>query len=285
MAEAEIRKGVLDMSIYITGDTHGAIDIGKLSAKLWKEQKKLTRDDYLIITGDFGFPFSAGDVDEKGEPANGEYRYWLNWLKNKPFTILFVDGNHENHVFWDAQPVQEWHGGKVQIHPQADNIIHLMRGEIYEIEGKTFFAFGGAASHDIEPVYDDFGRCIWKGRKEGESYWQRENASSEEMERAVRNLDALQERGGYVDVIVTHTPPCSVVKRMRRKYSEDVTAEFLERIMQHYEYGVWVCGHIHLDAVAAKDKVAVVCKHIFSLEGITQLVAECFEEYMEGEIS
>lgn len=45
-------------------------------------------------------------------------------------------------------PVSEWNGGKVQfIRP---NVIHLTRGQIYNIDGSTFFTMGGARSHDIQ---------------------------------------------------------------------------------------------------------------------------------------
>ena len=31
-----------------------------------------------------------------------------------------------------------------------DKVILLERGQVFEIDGKTFFTFGGAASHDIQ---------------------------------------------------------------------------------------------------------------------------------------
>ena len=40
--------------IYITGDTHIPVDIGKLSVKRFPEQKEMTKRDYVIICGDFG---------------------------------------------------------------------------------------------------------------------------------------------------------------------------------------------------------------------------------------
>ena len=40
--------------IYITGDTHIPIDIKKLNTKNFSEQKTLTKEDYVIICGDFG---------------------------------------------------------------------------------------------------------------------------------------------------------------------------------------------------------------------------------------
>ena len=45
-------------------------------------------------------------------------------------------------------PVEEWHGGKVR-HIVRDKIILLERGQIFDIEGHSYFTFGGARSHDI----------------------------------------------------------------------------------------------------------------------------------------
>ena len=73
------------MSIYITGDIHG--DPSRLSSKnLSQLGIAITDGDKVIICGDFGLPWCNDKQDE----------YWLNWLEEKPFEILFVDGNHEN---------------------------------------------------------------------------------------------------------------------------------------------------------------------------------------------
>ena len=53
------------MSIFITGDTHGDFDIEKLSLKNFPEQEELTKDDYLIVAGDFGAVWDGGEKDEK----------------------------------------------------------------------------------------------------------------------------------------------------------------------------------------------------------------------------
>ena len=45
--------------------------------------------------------------------------------------------------------LEEWHGGKVR-HILRDQIIYLERGQVFKIEGKKFFTFGGASSHDIQ---------------------------------------------------------------------------------------------------------------------------------------
>jgi len=39
--------------IYITGDTHGDW-MSRLNVHAFQEQKEMTKDDYVIIAGDFG---------------------------------------------------------------------------------------------------------------------------------------------------------------------------------------------------------------------------------------
>lgn len=56
--------------IYITGDTHGKHDIRKLNFKNFPESRSLCKDDYVIITGDFGFVWDGSNevkYDRKGK--------------------------------------------------------------------------------------------------------------------------------------------------------------------------------------------------------------------------
>ena len=43
------------MKIYVTGDTHQNYNSDKLSEENFVEQKELTKDDFVIIAGDFGY--------------------------------------------------------------------------------------------------------------------------------------------------------------------------------------------------------------------------------------
>ncbi len=90
------------MAIFITGDTHG--DFTRFKKDIFYEQAELTKEDCVIITGDFGGIWD-GSANE---------RYWLDWLEKKPFTTLFVSGNHENYDLLAEYPVEEWCGGQVQ---------------------------------------------------------------------------------------------------------------------------------------------------------------------------
>ena len=118
--------------IFVTGDTHIPIDISKLNSKNFPQQKELTKNDYVIICGDFGGVWYGNKKDD----------YWLDWLEEKSFTTLFIDGNHENFAALSQYDECSWNGGKVQfIRP---SVIHLMRGYVFDLEGMKIFAMGGA---------------------------------------------------------------------------------------------------------------------------------------------
>ena len=119
--------------IYITGDCHA--DFRRFNTDIFPEQNEMTKEDYVIICGDFG-----GVWDKDKESARE--KWWLDWLEEKSYTTLFVDGNHENFDRLYDNPVEEWHGGKV--HKIRSSVIHLMRGQVFEIDGKEIFTFGGA---------------------------------------------------------------------------------------------------------------------------------------------
>ena len=125
--------------IFITGDTHSGFR--RFSTENFPEQKNMTKDDFVMICGDFG-----GVWNYRGEI--GEEKCGLDWLDKKPFTTLFIDGNHENFDRLYAMPVETRHGEKV--HKVRDSVIHLMRGQVFDLDGHRCFTFGGARSHDIK---------------------------------------------------------------------------------------------------------------------------------------
>ena len=124
------------MTVYVTGDIHGGVDMQKL--RDWDLGDSLTSDDYLIIAGDFGFPwdFSAEECAD------------IAWMESRPYTVLFVDGNHERFDHWAERPMEPWHGGLTQRLSDTSSIRRLMRGEVFELDGKTVFTMGGATSVD-----------------------------------------------------------------------------------------------------------------------------------------
>ena len=178
------------MKIYITGDTHA--DFRRFGSHFFDD-----KECYVIICGDFGGIWDGSKTE----------KYWLDWLEKKKFTLLFVDGNHENFDMLNSFPVTEWNGGKV--HVIRDNIIRLMRGQVFTIDGTRFFTFGGGQSHDIQAgIFDrsdpDFAvkkkkldreRALY--RIDHESWWKEELPSEEEMAEGLLNLEKA---GNAVDV-------------------------------------------------------------------------------------
>lgn len=218
------------MSIYITGDTHLPIDVHKLSNREWIEQKDLTPNDYLIICGDFG-----GVWDNSNEE-----KYWIKWLINKPYTILFVDGNHENFDLLNQYNIEMFNGGKV--HRIANNIYHLMRGQIFNIDGTKIFTMGGASSHDKMT------------RKEGRSWWKEELPNDSEFQEAMKNLEL---HNWEVDLVITHCAPDSIQKDLAYWYEHDIITNFLEIISKGLKFKKWYFGHYHTDRILYDKFIAI----------------------------
>ena len=166
------------MTVYVTGDVHGGIDMQKL--RDWELGDSLTSDDYLIIAGDFGFPwdFSAEECAD------------IAWLESRPYTVLFVDGNHERFDHWAERPMELWHGGLTQRLSDTSPMRRLTRGEVFELDGSTIFTMGGATSVDKEY------------RIPYSSWWPQELPDERNFEEARAKLDSV---GWKVDYVITHT--------------------------------------------------------------------------------
>ncbi len=226
--------------IYVTGDCHG--DYRRFSTAVFPEQKQMNKDDFVIICGDFGY------WDE-----SKEQKYWLKWLDSKPFTTLWVDGNHENYDLLKKHRVSLWHGGKVQyIMP---SVIHLMRGQIYELQGYRVFTFGGAKSHDIsggilEASDPNLRAKRRKLEKKNElyrinhvSWWKEELPSEEELAEGLRNLI----RNDWdVDFIFSHCCASSTQERiMGGLYQPNILTRYFDKIKEMCRYRKWFFGHYH----------------------------------------
>ena len=226
--------------IYITGDTHS--DFSRFELDKFPIQKELTKDDYVIICGDFGGVWTF-------EEENSHEKAILNWLEQRNFTTLFVDGNHENFDRLYNYSIEEWHGGKV--HKIRPSVIHLMRGEIFDIDNKKFFAFGGAKSHDIQDgiLNLDEGEKIYEMRKRGAyfrirnySWWDLELPTDEEMKNGIKNLEEVNYK---VDYIISHCCPTNIQTLLNPMYKKDILTDYLQEISEKCEFKKWYFGHYH----------------------------------------
>ena len=82
--------------IYVTGDCHA--DFRKFGSKRFKAQKEMTREGFVIVCGDFGGVWK----DDERE------RYRLNWLAQKPFTLLLWTGTMRILTAFTAMSFRRW---------------------------------------------------------------------------------------------------------------------------------------------------------------------------------
>lgn len=234
------------MAVFLTGDTHGELDFGKVVDFSRAAADKLTRDDYLIILGDFGFVWADPPTEREGAR--------LDWLDGQPWTTLFIDGNHENFDLLDALPVHTWHGGR--IHQVRSHVLHLMRGERFEIGGHSFFVVGGGHSVDKE----------W--RTPHVTWWPQEAPGGEERTRIAARAREL----GQVDYVLTHVPPTGCYERYRRRFpkfwgpSDEYTDWLEEHIEGAFSYRRWFYGHLHFD-LPDDEPHTLLFNHVFDLDG------------------
>ena len=204
--------------VYITGDMHG--DVERLYSK---EFRKLKKGDILIVCGDFGYIFDGSKLEKQV----------VNYFAKRKFVTAFVEGTHDNLDKINRCRETVWKGGKV--HRIKGNLLHLMRGQIFEIDGNKYFTFGGGESTD-------------KDMRVAEGFWWREEA------------------GCKVDYIITHEPPARVKSAMllRRGDNDSVNKlnGYLEEIGRSCSYKHWYFGSLHEDRVITEHHTCVFKKLI-----------------------
>lgn len=226
------------------------------------EQAGMTRKDYMIICGDFGGVWDGSKKEQRT----------LDWLESLPFTTLFVSGNHENFDRLKKYPVEEWNGGRVQaIRP---HVLHLTRGQIFELQGYTFFTMGGTSSHDIDygildPKAPDFEEQYWTLRRMGvnfrvnhRSWWKEELPSEAEYKEARCNLERVNHQ---VDYVISHCAPSSIEDIIGGGgYVHDHLTDFLEEVKQNTKFHYWLYGHYH-DNKIINDRFVLLWEQIVQI--------------------
>ena len=252
---------------YITGDCHSTFE--KLSRKRFPEQREMTGKNRLFCTGDFGLLWNT--------MPNGEEVYWKRILNNKKFEIYFVDGNHENFDrLYSESVIIDRYGGKMR--KISENIYLLMRGEVYEIDGKLYSAMGGASSHDFDCIINkklypnieeyriELQRLRQKGIKYrilGESYWYEELPSEAEMSNWLLNLNKVNYK---VDYVITHCAPLSILKQLRCiRFEDNSLTRLFDSVLERLSFKRWYCGHYHQD-VDVNKKFTMLYNRILEIE-------------------
>lgn len=196
--------------VYLTGDLHANWDSRESFIR------SLDKSDILIVLGDFGFNWSP--------------LIFKTYLENEPACkMLWIDGNHENFSYLNTFPIVDMYGGKC--HKLSDKCYHLMRGEMFEIGGKKYFAFGGARS--IDRIY----------RTPGLSWWPEEVPSRKEYAKAMNKLKIDHK----YDYLLTHTGSHKDLLNLypNQDLFDDETGYMIEDIKALSEYKYHFFGHMH----------------------------------------
>ena len=203
----------------------------EVSAKLNKNDKEF----YSIHISKK--PYTDIDLKIKEIEDYNDFMYCFSMPKGTLITrndykIAFT-GNC-NFEMLKEYPISEWNNGKVQF--IADNIIHLMRGQIYNIDGYKFLTVGGARSIDKE------------SRIENVSWWREEELNYSEQ---IETLNNLESHNNTIDYILTHAAPFSILPTMFNVKKESLynstTETFLDTLYQTVNFKHWYFGHYHVD--------------------------------------
>ena len=238
--------------LYFTGDTHSTIDWKKIHR--FNELEIGKPGDTLFIAGDFGGCWNNGPEDMRV----------LDFYSQLPFDVCFVDGNHENFNIIYNYPIVQYHGGRA--HRLRPNLYHLIRGEVFNFEGKKILAMGGAASTDKDL------------RVENESWWAEEIPSKGQREHC---LEKLEKNHYEVDIILTHEMPSGLAQGMEenmyvrygitrksikiRLLNPHEYSNWLEdNIHKTIDYKLWLFGHYHFDTKIT-NKDIVMYNYIYKL--------------------
>jgi predicted phosphodiesterase len=227
--------------IYLTGDTHGNLyRLNLIPAK---------KGDVVIICGDFGVLWSQDKLSEINEKKQ------IELAKSKDYDILFVDGNHENFNRIERLGTIQKYGNDVGVY--LDNVFHLRRGNIYTIEGKKFFIFGGGLS--IDKAF----------RIPHISYWEQELPNFKEYK---NGLDNLEKENWKVDYILTHEAPESIANELLRKHRwthKDPAynlPKYLEEVKNKTTFKHWFFAHYHITLETFQEKFTQLYEGAIALE-------------------
>ena len=212
--------------IVATGDMHGEygrlLEIDRYFSN-YNDQSK-----YLIVAGDFGYLFKNDFSENK----------LLDDIEARDYTIIVVPGNHENYDAFMKYDIVDFFGAKA--YKIRNNIFYICRGEIFELNEKSFLCIGGGYSID---------RYM---RRRGVSFWDEEMPTDEEYKYIAENIARYRKNDKKkIDYIITHTAPLSGLLYLGKDHGQQEYPlnNFLEYVREELaeEYEHWFYGHLHID--------------------------------------
>lgn len=252
------------MSLYVTGDTHGDV-ISRFSFKRKPILRNLTKDDIVIILGDFGIPWNHLTQEHDV--------YAAKWLDEKPWTTIALRGNHDNTDLLREMPREKQFGGEVrrlQVGDYTANHIFVVDvPTILTLENQKCLCIPGAQSHDIgecargykgktilNPA-DPYAKITKKYFKThnifyrtlGESWWEDEDI---DIDKVTKILMSPYADTSHFDFIFSHDYPAIINTEYKplgfpARLKSTEGEKHLENIRQHREFDAWFHGHLHVD--------------------------------------
>ena len=206
--------------IYVTGDTHG--DISRFKQR---KIKRLKKDDTLVVCGDLGFVYDDSEQEKKA----------LKWLSKRKYTVIFVDGAHDNTELLEKYELCDFAGAPAR--RINDKVYMLLRGNVYTIEEKKIFAFGSGLSESYNIVSDIVSSNAGS------------LPTSEETANGIKNLEKA---GNEIDFIVTYDAPISAKTYIGENANNNGLNIYLEEVYKVANFKCWYFGRYHKDKAVTR---------------------------------
>ena len=212
---------------YISGDIHGCVE----EVISFCERNKLSSDDTIILLGDVGLNYFGNENgDRKRKMA-------LNVCGAK---ILCIHGNHEMRPETiSTYRKDEQYGGIVYVEDDFPNVAFAIDGNIYNFNGITAIAIGGAYS--VDKYY----------RLAHNLQWFSDEQPSDDIKQKVEST--LNDFGWKIELVLSHTCPAKYIPTecflpmIDQRTVDNSTEKWLDVIEDKLQYDKWYCGHWHID--------------------------------------
>ncbi len=242
------------MRLIVTGDFHaGATDQFERFDNLIELYNDFTKDDYVLILGDFSVPWFH--YEKNSNDNNMIDMYIIDIINKYPWTTLFIPGNHENY-----DNIKNFEECKLPFCDDTNNVkrisesIYMLEDGYYEFGEFGVFCFGGALSVDKHH------------RIEGVSWWKDEIPTVEHTNKMF-NLFINKWCERKIQFMFTHTAPNKLIKYIvNNNYMttpicpvSNALNVFFENMLYHEDifnenFLHWYCGHFHCNKRFEKEK-------------------------------
>jgi len=265
--------------IFVCGDVHWFDlyynDAKKLNPKVWKESQTLTKNDVLIVLGDFWYlwyPLSKEKELEELEKQANDYKKQLSKLDkttNEYETITEKIVRLKIRIKRNYKPIKEQRKNLDKLagmnytivvvpwnHENYNEIFNLPETEkwwnkVWELKRKTWSIYFLKRWEIYEINWKTIFTIWWAlsmdkpWRKENESWWMLEYLTDQEIKK-------------WVDYILTHTCPVSIAEKLVEEHNKwklkDEVAKLFEQVYRSWiKFKQWHFWHFHKDAIIHDD--------------------------------